>query len=208
MIFFASAGRRRPPTHHRRGRSPSTRAGICRGGCRGRRRRPRFVRRRRHRTPHQTRPATEGGNGVSPPCPRLASRPIRCYKLRSSRGVAQPGRAPRSGRGGRRFKSSLPDQPFPRVVSFPGFGFVVRKHRRIGCRGEFEMEPHRIAQTPDLDELRRLTKNARERWSEDVYGTAFRRLCAAVEQGACHPLPTDVMLQKRPLCLAQNQDPR
>jgi hypothetical protein len=28
----------------------------------------------------------------------------------SSRGVAQPGRAPGSGPGGRRFKSSLPDQ--------------------------------------------------------------------------------------------------
>ena len=29
-----------------------------------------------------------------------------------SRGVAQPGRAPGSGPGGRRFKSSLPDQSF------------------------------------------------------------------------------------------------
>jgi hypothetical protein len=28
------------------------------------------------------------------------------------RGVAQPGRAPGSGPGGRRFKSSLPDQSF------------------------------------------------------------------------------------------------
>src|ERR1700754_4079881 len=32
--------------------------------------------------------------------------PLSC----SSRGVAQPGRAPGSGPGGRRFKSSLPDQ--------------------------------------------------------------------------------------------------
>ncbi len=32
----------------------------------------------------------------------------RCYR----RGVAQPGRAPGSGPGGRRFKSSLPDQSF------------------------------------------------------------------------------------------------
>jgi hypothetical protein len=31
---------------------------------------------------------------------------------RPSRGVAQPGRAPGSGPGGRRFKSSLPDQLF------------------------------------------------------------------------------------------------
>src|SRR5713101_8135684 len=32
--------------------------------------------------------------------------------VRSCRGVAQPGRAPGSGPGGRRFKSSLPDQFF------------------------------------------------------------------------------------------------
>src|SRR5271166_772348 len=32
--------------------------------------------------------------------------------LRMRRGVAQPGRAPGSGPGGRRFKSSLPDQSF------------------------------------------------------------------------------------------------
>ena len=32
--------------------------------------------------------------------------------LRVRRGVAQPGRAPGSGPGGRRFKSSLPDQSF------------------------------------------------------------------------------------------------
>jgi hypothetical protein len=34
-----------------------------------------------------------------------------------SRGVAQPGRAPGSGPGGRRFKSSLPDQSFSRLFS-------------------------------------------------------------------------------------------
>lgn len=33
---------------------------------------------------------------------------------RSHRGVAQPGRAPRLGRGGRRFKSCLPDHQLPR----------------------------------------------------------------------------------------------
>ena len=32
------------------------------------------------------------------------------YKARRERGVAQPGRALRSGRRGRRFESSLPDQ--------------------------------------------------------------------------------------------------
>ena len=35
-----------------------------------------------------------------------------CKVLPLSRGVAQPGRAPGSGPGGRRFKSSLPDQSF------------------------------------------------------------------------------------------------
>ena len=36
---------------------------------------------------------------------------------RSCRGVAQPGRAPGSGPGGRRFKSSLPDQQFSCLFS-------------------------------------------------------------------------------------------
>ena len=37
--------------------------------------------------------------------------------LFSCRGVAQPGRAPGSGPGGRRFKSSLPDQSFSRLFN-------------------------------------------------------------------------------------------
>jgi hypothetical protein len=42
----------------------------------------------------------------------VAVSPCRLYKTasRESRRVAQPGRAPRSGRGGRRFESSLSDQ--------------------------------------------------------------------------------------------------
>ncbi len=36
----------------------------------------------------------------------------RFRRIRIRRGVAQPGRAPGSGPGGRRFKSSLPDQSF------------------------------------------------------------------------------------------------
>ena len=40
--------------------------------------------------------------------------------LRTRRGVAQPGRAPGSGPGGRRFKSSLPDQFFQAVSLSPG----------------------------------------------------------------------------------------
>jgi hypothetical protein len=36
---------------------------------------------------------------------------------RASRGVAQPGRAPGSGPGGRRFKSSLPDQLFSKLLT-------------------------------------------------------------------------------------------
>ena len=35
-----------------------------------------------------------------------------------SRGVAQPGRAPGSGPGGRRFKSSLPDQSFNQLQDY------------------------------------------------------------------------------------------
>src|SRR3954467_10087362 len=38
-----------------------------------------------------------------------------------SRGVAQPGRAPGSGPGGRRFKSSLPDHSFPSSVTYTAF---------------------------------------------------------------------------------------
>jgi hypothetical protein len=41
----------------------------------------------------------------------LGAFPILPAPIRS-RGVAQPGRAPGSGPGGRRFKSSLPDQSF------------------------------------------------------------------------------------------------
>lgn len=70
------------------------------------------------------------------------------------------------------------------------------------------MESHRIAQPSDPDELGWLVKSAQECQSEDVYGTAFRRLCAAVGQRVHHPLPTDLTLQKRPLRLAQNQDRR
>jgi hypothetical protein len=35
-----------------------------------------------------------------------------------SRGVAQPGRAPGSGPGSRRFKSSLPDQSFSEPMAY------------------------------------------------------------------------------------------
>ncbi len=41
-----------------------------------------------------------------------SSKPPSAVLKFSSRGVAQPGRAPGSGPGGRRFKSSLPDQSF------------------------------------------------------------------------------------------------
>ncbi len=39
------------------------------------------------------------------------------------RGVAQPGRAPRSGRGGRRFKSSHPDTTLRRCLNIAFFIF-------------------------------------------------------------------------------------
>ena len=43
---------------------------------------------------------------------RISRRVLKDSANRSSRGVAQPGRAPGSGPGGRRFKSSLPDHLF------------------------------------------------------------------------------------------------
>jgi hypothetical protein len=42
----------------------------------------------------------------------VCARSSRCCRPQHRRGVAQPGRAPGSGPGGRRFKSSLPDQSF------------------------------------------------------------------------------------------------
>src|SRR4051812_6518878 len=52
-----------------------------------------------------------------------------------SRGVAQPGRAPGSGPGGRRFKSSLPDQLFPSNGSFSqGRNQAVRGAEAGGTR--------------------------------------------------------------------------
>src|SRR5947209_6392730 len=53
----------------------------------------------------------------------------------SRRGVAQPGRAPGSGPGGRRFKSSLPDQRFS-IYVFKGiaqaFDVPTLRKRREG----------------------------------------------------------------------------
>ncbi len=54
-----------------------------------------------------------------------ATRHFACFQAHSygirkpCRGVAQPGRAPGSGPGGRRFKSSLPDQSFSRSPNCP-----------------------------------------------------------------------------------------
>ena len=52
-----------------------------------------------------------------------------------SRGVAQPGRAPGSGPGGRRFKSSLPDQSFQQVNLCLGSSRHLQPHlsRRYDC---------------------------------------------------------------------------
>ena len=49
---------------------------------------------------------------------RLRQRNAACIS-RVSRSVAQPGRAPRSGRGGRRFKSCRSDQFFPKTNIVP-----------------------------------------------------------------------------------------
>src|ERR1700691_1569225 len=42
---------------------------------------------------------------------------FRCCRAQRRRGVAQPGRAPGSGPGGRRFKSSLPDHFFSAIYN-------------------------------------------------------------------------------------------
>ena len=54
--------------------------------------------------------------------------------LARSRGVAQPGRAPGSGPGGRRFKSSLPDHFKSTTSEIAGFE-DFHKRTYIGCAG-------------------------------------------------------------------------
>jgi hypothetical protein len=58
----------------------------------------------------------------------------RCSRMKGTncRGVAQPGRAPGSGPGGRRFKSSLPDQSF-QALKLRFWFFRLHRCRRI-CR--------------------------------------------------------------------------
>jgi hypothetical protein len=62
----------------------------------------------------------------------------------ASRGVAQPGRAPGSGPGGRRFKSSLPDQSFSRSLNhlrdYRGFCFFGTTRYFRYNRGQCESE--------------------------------------------------------------------
>jgi hypothetical protein len=63
---------------------------------------------------------------------RTRQRPA--MRVRSTRrGVAQPGRAPGSGPGGRRFKSSLPDHCFPSFSPFaaPTFRWIPKASRGI-----------------------------------------------------------------------------
>src|SRR5208337_1658769 len=57
-----------------------------------------------------------------------------CRRQSERRGVAQPGRAPGSGPGGRRFKSSLPDQSFQYDIRTFWF-FVYIRCRRIRYGG-------------------------------------------------------------------------
>src|SRR5438270_13800642 len=46
------------------------------------------------------------------------------------RSVAQPGRAPRSGRGGRRFKSCHSDQYLAEIMTLPGTD-CVKRHTKL-----------------------------------------------------------------------------
>ena len=66
-----------------------------------------------------------------------------------SRSIAQPGSAPRSGRGGRRFKSCYSDQIFQRVTrspenkSSPVHGFAAQMRLMACSRASIRMTPTR-----------------------------------------------------------------
>src|SRR5580698_1452086 len=82
------------------------------------------------------------------------------------RGVAQPGRAPGSGPGGRRFKSSLPDQLFPNTYGadrslktdapwlFPRWSSLYNPHKPshkwpfARCKTVYKIDYSAVAENP------------------------------------------------------------
>jgi hypothetical protein len=56
---------------------------------------------------------------------------LRGYKFCRGRSVAQPGRAPSSGGGGRRFKSSHSDQLFPTFTIVSSLNFIANAGKRL-----------------------------------------------------------------------------
>ena len=75
--------------------------------------------------------------GFSAVGPVAGAGPYR-YKTasRGNRRVAQPGRAPRSGRGGRRFESSLSDHPASRARASQDLSAILAKRDALRSLGE------------------------------------------------------------------------
>src|ERR1700689_1398512 len=79
---------------------------------------------------------------------------IACRRSRR-RGVAQPGRAPGSGPGGRRFKSSLPDQSFQTLKQHFWFSVYIDGVEIVDGAVflDFRLGFHRELQSDILQEL-------------------------------------------------------
>ena len=84
-------------------------------------------------------------------CGRMAS----LYRSQRRRGVAQPGRAPGSGPGGRRFKSSLPDQSFQTLKQHFWFSVYIDGVEIVDGAVflDFPLGFHRELQSDILQEL-------------------------------------------------------
>src|SRR5438477_12064089 len=87
----------------------------------------------------------------------------KCIHLVENRGVAQPGRAPGSGPGGRRFKSSLPDHLY---------SSHLKKIEEVPLRASFRLNSHcaqNCAHSACLGQ-----KELRLRWGEHTAQTLPR----------------------------------
>ncbi len=80
----------------------------------------------------------------------IVTLPFQCYTSSVKRGVAQPGSAPRSGRGGRRFKSSLPDQYLDERAVLPLF-FAIRRIERMWQMDESAR--HALRSLPSVSDI-------------------------------------------------------
>jgi hypothetical protein len=96
------------------------------------------------------------------------------------RGVAQPGRAPGSGPGGRRFKSSLPDQSFQTLELHFWFSVYIDGVEIVdgGVFLDFPLGFHRELQSDIRQELAESSKQNINARSLDA---------RAVEETVCYP---------------------